>query len=63
MTALEPQEIYERTRLEGELWVASLVPNLVEGALLVLLLTSNGVLRAGSFEPGTAFLRALVAGP
>jgi formate-nitrite transporter family protein len=59
----------------GELWVVSLVLNLVGGMLLVLLLTSHGVLRAGAreqilslvdhvsgFDPGSAFLSALVAG-
>jgi formate-nitrite transporter family protein len=59
----------------AELWAVSLVLNLVGGALLVVVLTSHGVLRAGSreaaahlaenlasYSPGTAFLSGLVAG-
>jgi len=59
----------------GELWVVSLVLNLAGGALLAVLLTSHGVLRARSgeeivrladhvagYSPGTAFLSGIVAG-
>jgi len=59
----------------GELWAVSLVLNLVGGAVLVIVLTSHGVLRPGSreaavhlaenlagYSPGTAFLSGLVAG-
>jgi formate/nitrite transporter FocA (FNT family) len=59
----------------GELWAVSLVLNLAGGALLVVVLTSHGVLRPGSreaavhlaenlagYSPGTAFLSGLVAG-
>ncbi len=59
----------------GELWVVSLVLNLVGGTLLAIVLTSRGVLRPGageaavrlaenlaSYSPGTAFLSGLVAG-
>jgi formate/nitrite transporter FocA (FNT family) len=59
----------------AELWAVSLVLNLVGGALLVVVLTSHGVLRAGSgdaavhlaenlasYSPETAFLSGLVAG-
>jgi formate-nitrite transporter family protein len=59
----------------AELWAVSLVLNLAGGALLVVVLTSHGVLRPGSrdaavhlaenlagYSPGTAFLSGLVAG-
>jgi formate-nitrite transporter family protein len=59
----------------GELWVATLVLNVVGGVVIALLLTSHGVLRRGSAEalvrvadrlagysPTTAFLSALAAG-
>ena len=59
----------------GELWVISLILNLAGGAVLVIVLTSHGVLRPGSsqaavrladnlasYSSGTAFLSGLVAG-
>ena len=59
----------------GELWAVSLVLNLAGGALIAVLLTSHGVLRAGSgdeivrladhiaaYSPGTSFLSGIVAG-
>lgn len=59
----------------GELWVVSLVVNMIGGALLAVVLTSDGVLRPGAgdevvrladhvagYSPGTSFLSALVAG-
>lgn len=59
----------------GELWVVSLVLNLVGGALITIVLTSDGVLRRGAadaivrlanhiahYSPQTAFLSAVVAG-
>jgi formate-nitrite transporter family protein len=59
----------------GELWLVSLVLNLAGGVLLALLLTSHGVLHAGSrkpivgladhiagYSPGTSFLSGIVAG-
>ena len=59
----------------GELWLVSLLLNLVGGFLLAALLTSHGVLRGGSAEaarrlaehiahysPGTSFLSGIVAG-
>ena len=69
----------ERTRGSllklGELWVSALVLNIVGGALLALILTSEGVLRPGSkevlarladeiagYDVLTGFLSAVVAG-
>jgi formate/nitrite transporter FocA (FNT family) len=59
----------------GELWVATLVLNLVGGVVIALLLTSRGVLRRGAshaltdvadhlaaYGPATAFLSAIAAG-
>ena len=59
----------------GELWLVSLLLNLVGGFLLAALLTSHGVLRGGSAEaarrlaehiahysPGTSFLSGIVEG-
>ena len=59
----------------GELWVVSLVFNLVGGVVLAVLVTSHGVLRAGSgdsivrladhiagYSAETAFLSGIVAG-
>jgi formate/nitrite transporter FocA (FNT family) len=59
----------------GELWVVSLVLNLAGGAALAAVLTSHGVLHAGSsapivgladhvagYSPGTAFLSGIIAG-
>lgn len=58
-----------------ELWVVSLVLNLAGGAALAVVLTSQGVLHAGSskaivglaehvagYSPGTAFLSGIIAG-
>jgi len=69
----------ERTRRSwlklGELWGAALVLNLAGGIALAVLLTSRGVLRAGTggalarladhiaaYDATTAFLSAVVAG-
>jgi len=59
----------------GELWLVSLVFNIVGGFALTIVLTSEGVLRHGAkhsilhlakhvadFSPSTAFLSAIVAG-
>ena len=58
-----------------ELWIVSLILNLVGGAALAIVLTSHGVLRVGSrqaanrlaehiahYSPATSFLSGLVAG-
>jgi formate-nitrite transporter family protein len=59
----------------AELWAVALVLNIVGGLLIIVVLTSHGVLRHGSARPlldltrhithygtGTAFLSALIAG-
>jgi formate/nitrite transporter FocA (FNT family) len=59
----------------GELWLGTLVLNIVGGSVIAIVLTSHGVLRHGAdvalsdvaqhlvhYDPGTAFLSALVAG-
>jgi formate-nitrite transporter family protein len=59
----------------AELWAATLVLNIGGGLVIALLLTSHGVLRSGTadalvrvadhlaaYDPGTAFLSAVVAG-
>ena len=76
---LVPITALERTRASwlklGELWIVTLVLNIAAGALLALLLTSHGVLHAGSAQSAagvaehlagygawTGFLSAIVAG-
>jgi formate/nitrite transporter FocA (FNT family) len=59
----------------GELWLGTLVLNIVGGSVIAIVLTSHGVLSHGTdvafsnvarhlvhYDPGTAFLSALVAG-
>jgi formate/nitrite transporter FocA (FNT family) len=59
----------------GELWLGTLVLNIVGGSVIAIVLTSHGVLSRGTdvalsdvarhlvhYDPGTAFLSALVAG-
>jgi formate/nitrite transporter FocA (FNT family) len=76
---LVPITALERSRASwlklGELWIVTLVLNIAAGALLAIVLTSDGVLRAGSAESATrvaehlagygawtGFLSAILAG-